>query len=144
MVGILLDQPRTVDELASYYGFDPRQSDYYFNAAKYLGLAISRTGDNGAEVREASELAATIFQLSYKEKYLELAKRVLNTDVIAQCYLKVLAGSPLGVTEISVIFENSHDSDKYPGSAEKLSEVTILRRSGTIRGWLNWLNALTV
>jgi hypothetical protein len=143
LVGILLDQPRTVDELASYYGFDPRQSDYYFNAAKFLGLAVSRSSSNGAEVREASDLATTIFQLPYKEKYLEIAKRVLSTDVIAHCYLKSHAGASLGVTEISVIFENSHDSDKFPGSVEKLSDVTIRRRSGTIRSWLNWLNSLT-
>jgi hypothetical protein len=142
LVGILIEQPKTVDELATYYGFDPRQSDYYFNAAKFLGLAKSRSADAGTEYREATELAMTIFQMPFKQKYLEIARLVLDTDVIAQCFLKLIRGDSMGVGDIATIFENSHDSDKSPGSVEKLSDVTILRRSGTIRGWLNWLQAL--
>ena len=142
LVGILIEQPKTVDELATYYGFDPRQSDYYFNAAKFLGLAKSRSADASTEYREATELAMTIFQMPFKQKYLEIARLVLDTDVIAQCFLKLMKGDSMGVSDIATIFENSHDSDKSPGSVEKLSDVTIHRRSGTIRGWLNWLEAL--
>lgn len=142
LVGILIEKPRTVDDLATYYGFDSRQSDYYFNAAKFLGLATSRTSHDGTEYREATELANSIFLLPFKEKYLEIARRVLATDVIAKCFLELLKGSSMGVTEISVIFENSHDSNKSPVAADKLSDVTIMRRSGTIRGWLNWLSSL--
>lgn len=143
LVTILLDQPRTVDELASYYGFDPRQSDYYFNAAKFLGLASSSRQADGTEYREATELAREIFQLSYRAKYLAIAERVLSVDVIARCFLKSRENRGIGVSEIAVIFENSHDSDKSPGSVEKLSDVTIRRRSSTIRGWLNWLESLS-
>lgn len=143
LVTILIEQPRSVDDLASYYGFDPRQSDYYFNAAKFLGLATSKKGPDGVEIREATELAISVFSRPFKEKYLALAQLVLGVDSISKCYQATRSNRALGVSEIAAIFENSHDSDKFPGSSEKLSDVTIKRRASTIRGWLNWLNSLS-
>lgn len=142
LVGILIEQPRNADDLASYYGFDPRQSDYYFNAAKFLGLATSVKGPDGIETREATELAISIFSREFKEKYQALAELVLGVDAISKCYLATRSDKGLGVSEIAVIFENSHDSDKFPGSSEKLSDVTIRRRASTIRGWLSWLETI--
>jgi hypothetical protein len=143
LVGILIEQPRSVDDLASYYGFDPRQSDYYFNAAKFLGLATSGKSADGTEYRSATELAVDIFAKPYRDKYFGIAERVLGVDSIAQCFLKASSENGIGVSEIAVLFENSHDSDKVLGSSEKLSDVTIRRRASTIRGWLNWLESLS-
>lgn len=142
LVSILIEQPRTMDSLATYYGFDPRQSDYYFNAARYLGLANSYSDESGQKFREATSLAVEIFQLPYKQKYLALAKQILTVDSIAKSFLKSIHGDGIGVSEIAVVFENSHDSDKHPGSVDKLERSTIDRRAQTIRGWLNWLNAI--
>jgi len=86
LVSILLEQSMTVEGLALHYGFDPRQSDYYYNAAKYLGLAESKKDpDLGVELRQPTPMAQRIFALPYREKFLALPPSclVLNPSIEA-------------------------------------------------------------
>lgn len=138
LVGILIEEPRTVEDLAEHFAFDPRQSDYYYNAAKYLGLADSqRDEEAGVEVRFATEKAVKIFDLDYQEKYTALAREVLSIEPIAKAYLRwTETGEKPSSEEMFEIFRDSALSDS-------LSESTIRRRSGTIAAWAAWLKSLT-
>ena len=137
LVVILLRSPKSVDELATYYGFDPRQSDYYWNAAKFLGLADSEKYADGIQYRIPTVLAESIFAKPYKDKYLSLATLVLSVDAIAKTYLSwVNSGVKPTKAETVTIFKNSSDS-------ESLSQSTVERRASTILSWASWLRSLT-
>ena len=53
--------PRQVAELMD---FEERQSDYYFNAGKYLGL-FSKTRDDQQVVITLTSLGNKVFKLNY-------------------------------------------------------------------------------
>lgn len=138
LVTILIDTPQSVGDLASYFGFDPRQSDYYYNAAKYLGLATSvKDEDTKTEYRQATEKAVSIFSKTYKEKYELLAAEVLKIQTVAESYLMwIRSGIKPSKTQVIEIFRASQES-------ENLSPSTIERRASTILSWASWVYALT-
>lgn len=138
LVGILIEEPRTVEDLANHFAFDPRQSDYYFNAAKYLGLADSQSDEEaGVEVRYATEKAVNIFDLDYHDKYTALAREVFSIEPISTIYLRwTKSGERPSNEDVFKVFRDSHLS-------ANLSESTIRRRSGTISAWAAWLKSLS-
>ena len=54
LVENLNGSPMTTGEIAELFGFKERQSDYYFNACRYLGLAEKRSGEEGVKVHITS------------------------------------------------------------------------------------------
>lgn len=137
LVTILIDKPQDVSDLATHFGFDPRQSDYYYNAAKLLGLATSiKDPVTNTEMRQATEKAIDIFSKPYREKYLAIAGEVLRIESIADVFLLwVQRGSKPELEEVVEIVGNSDDARHY-------SPSTIRRRSQTIRAWVTWVHEL--
>ena len=133
IVALLSEAGRTVDELALVYSFDPRQSDYYYNAAKFLGLAASTSDDSGQELRIATDLGASIVSMPYREKILKFAECILKIHVVAQTYLK---WAELGIRhDILWVMERLSVSEHGSG----LAESTLRRRSQTVLSWADWL-----
>ena len=138
LVSFLLEAPRTVEDLTNNYAFDPRQSDYYYVAARYLGLATSAQGDGGVQYRQATPLAREIFSKGYKEKTQALAELLLGIDTVAQLYLQtVISGSLPNGEEATRIFAASSDSQGISGD-------TISRRAQVALSWVKWLRAIAV
>ena len=137
LVSYLIEAPRTVEDLATNYDFDPRQSDYYFNAAKYLGLATNSTGEDSTEYRVATDEAVRIFALPYQEKYSALAALVLGIDTVATIYLEEMrSGSKASKQFAETTFANSTDS-------QGLSGATIGRRATTALAWAAWARSIS-
>jgi hypothetical protein len=136
LVSIMLSSPKTVDELSTYYGFDPRQSDYYFNAAKFLGLGATEKREDGVTYRIATSLAQVIFSKPYREKYSSLAALVLGIDSVAKAYLDWMqTGIKPSKARVEAILSSSSDSDG-------LGLSTIDRRASTVLAWANWAHSL--
>lgn len=133
LVEILLDKPRELSELTTIYGFVGRQSNYYSDAARYLGLVEKRTGANGRKYLYATPLAISIAKLEFRERHLEYAKLLVSIDSVSKAFLRAAgSNSQLNVTEVREIFNNSTDSQYLSGS-------TIDRRALTVKSWSNWL-----
>ncbi len=139
LVSLLLDQPMSLGELTEHYGFDSRQSDYYYNAARYLGLATSTRDDvMEVEVREPTPEARRIFSMPYREKFLALAELVLSIQPINQAFSFSTTKSEIATAQsIQEIFGKSSEARDLGYSAS-----TIKRRSQTITAWVNWLTSL--
>jgi len=136
LVAILLDESSmTQNELAEHYAFDPRQSDYYWNAARYLGLANSEEGVDGVTLRVATERAHNIFSLEYREKYLALAKLVFSIPGVQDLYLEWRKNGKPSEVKARQLVEISKNGRSY-------SESTITRRMQTVIAWTNWLICL--
>lgn len=136
LVAYLSEAPRTVEDLAVNYGFDPRQSDYYYNAAKFLGLAESDKGEDGREYRRSTTLANDILALPYRDKNLRFAELIFEIKPIAETYFEwVRMDEKPSIHRVVEIFSKSQDG-------EMLAESTQKRRSQTILAWASWLRQI--
>ena len=123
------------DNITHNYDFDHRQTDYYSNAAKYLGLI--------KVVRENQQIGCTltqngfrIFNLPIVDRQLEFVKLILVHAAFRNT-LKLYFdnGNVPTKDEVVEIMKNArlHNID---------SDQTNKRRASTIISWINWILGL--
>lgn len=78
----MYENPMTTQQIAELMDFDLRQSDYYFNAGRYLGL-FEKTADDGQKVVSLTALGNRIFRLNYKKRQLKLVELILEHRIFA-------------------------------------------------------------
>lgn len=131
LVSLLIENPKSSEELAEHYDFDTRQSDYYFNAAKFLGLAELKRD----KMRGATSKAVEIYSQSPKSKYTDLAKLLLQSSSIRRSYLELRNHAELSAKEVTQMIRDSGEAERVNG------ESTLNRRSQTVLSWANWLKS---
>ncbi len=129
---LLLDEPKTKSDITENYAFDERQTNYYTDAARYLGF-VSKNKNEGNIVFELTELGRKILNLRYKQRQLEFVKLILKHNAFYD-YLKLYFENSKKPTTIDTIEIMKH-CDLY--NIE--SESTYKRRASTIRGWIEWI-----
>ena len=120
------------EEVTQNYDFDARQTDYYTNAGKYLGL-IDIRNENNQIVCLLTEKGKKLFNLSLFERQLEFVKLILSHLVFKK--------------SLQLWFEIGEIPNKYRiVEIMKESQIynvatdnTYFRRASTISGWLNWI-----
>ena len=122
-------------EVTEQYDFDVRQTNYYTDAARYLGLMDRRT-IGGETYYSISKTGRQIQKLGFRKRQLAYCDRILSHRVFhsaLQLYLQ--RGVMPSREEIVTIMKESElyniDSDN-----------TYERRSSTVKGWLNWIVSL--
>jgi len=117
-------------KLALIFGFDERQSGYYKNAAKYLGLLDSSFSP--------TELGKRLLTEKYKLNRTEIILKCMLVrpplrEAIAALQAKNYDANAVELSSLMLIIE------KY--RPKKFTENTLRRRSNTLRNWLRWLVA---
>lgn len=133
---LLSDEPKTKNEITENYAFDERQTNYYTDAGRYLGL-INKARIDGNITFDLTDTGRKILNLRYKQRQLEYVKLILNHKVFYE-YLKLYfdrAEKPLTIDTIEIM--------KHCDLYNIESESTYKRRSSTIRGWIEWIIELT-
>ncbi|MBI9106778.1 MAG: type II restriction endonuclease [Spirochaetales bacterium] len=128
---LLFDRKLTRDEITSKYDFNSRQTNYYTDAGRYLGLiAKKRSGDVYFEL---TPVGNRILKLKFKERQLKFAELILKHKVFAdslKLYFKK-AEEPSKLEIVSIM------------KACKLykidSENTFERRASTVLSWIDWV-----
>lgn len=133
---LLLDEPKTKNDITENYAFDERQTNYYTDAARYLRL-VSKNRNDGNIVFELTELGRKILTLRYKQRQLEFVKLILKHKAFYD-YLSLYFENSDKPTTFDTIEIMKH-CDLY--NIE--SESTYKRRASTIRGWIEWILDLT-
>lgn len=133
---LLLDEPRAKSDITENYAFDERQTNYYTDAARYLGLVDKNRNDGNIEF-ELTELGRKTLNLRYKQRQLEFVKLILKHKVFYD-YLDLYFENSDKPTTSDTIEIMKH-CDLY--NIE--SENTYKRRASTIRGWIDWILDLT-
>jgi hypothetical protein len=129
-------EPRSIDDISSNYEFHPRQADYYFSAARYLGVGELVRGSDGVNYRQITKLGERIINLPYAAKRKEFAKLVLEIPAVREIYmLKIEHGVVADITEAERIVAETSQEEGISGS-------TIYRRAQTVIAWVRWLLSL--
>ncbi len=123
------------DDITQNYAFDARQTDYYTNAAIYLGL-VEKSKSNGNVVYKLSDDGRKIIHLSYKQRQLELCKRIMEHRVFKRLMMYFMDSSKL--PDDDMIINAMKEASLYKVS----SEETYHRRARTVKKWLSWMVAL--
>lgn len=124
------ENPMTTDQIAEWMDFDKRQSDYYYNAGAYIGLFSKKKEDNQTKVF-LTKLGREVFRLNYKERQLKLVALILQHQIFADCFDKILenGGEMPDKTVIAALMR------KY----NVCNEGQIVRRAGSVQAWLKWI-----
>lgn len=125
----------TKDKVTESYAFDERQSDYYTNAARYLGLIEKLHNKRREPVYKLTSKGAKILSSNYKQRQLEFCKCILEHPVFARALSKYLTtGTMLKGSDVVQLMKDA--------KIKKIKGDTMGRRSSSVIGWINWIVGL--
>ena len=120
------------EDITHNYDFDHRQTDYYSNAAKYLGLIEGRC-ENQQIGCTLTQDGIRIFNLLIVERQLEFVRLIISRAAFKNT-LKLYFDKGDVPTKDEVI-EIMKDARLYNID----SEQTYRRRASTVISWINWI-----
>ena len=125
------NQQLTRNEVTENYAFNVRQTNYYTDAARYLGL-IYKERDEGDVVYRLTSEGKRILSLKYKARQLEFSKLILQHGAFNTTFYQCMeiGAMPAKSQIINNLRLNNLGIE---------SESTLERRSSTIRGWIEWI-----
>lgn len=133
LIELLNEKPMTKQDITSEYAFDGRQTNYYTDAGRYLGL-IDKTHDGDGNILfQLSPCGHRIMGLEYKERQLAIVTQILMHKVFNETLkLHLQCGE---MPDKQAIIEIMKRSSLHRVEANS----TYLRRSSTVVGWVNWI-----
>lgn len=129
---LLLDNEMTRDEITLNYAFTPRQTNYYTDAGRYLGLIDKRKEDNEI-VFSLTEEGRKILRSRYKERQLKFVEIILRHKVFNEALRLYLQRSETPSKDEVV------DIMKVTNLYNIEAESTYYRRASTVINWINWI-----
>jgi len=132
---LLNEQELSRNDVTEQYAFDVRQTNYYTDAARYLGL-LDKRKDGKTPVYALSDTGRRILSLNFKQRQLAYCDCILSHRAFAdslRAYFETGVMPPMGA-----IVQTMKQSGLYNVG----SDSTFERRSSTIKGWLNWIVGL--
>ncbi len=122
----------TKKDITLNYDFDARQTGYYTNAGKYLGLIEQRT-ENRQPIYLLTKRGQRVFNLSIIDRQSEFVRLILSHSVFKRTLESYLDNGDAPDKE-DIVHIMRH-SNLYNVN----SSATYYRRSSTITGWVNWI-----
>lgn len=132
---LLNGQDLSRSDVTDQYAFDVRQTNYYTDAARYLGL-IEKRKDGAIPNYALSDMGKRILRLNFKQRQLAYCDCILSHKVFSDTLQKHFETGSMPST--GDIVEIMKQSNLYNMG----SESTFERRSSTIKSWLNWIIGL--
>lgn len=132
----LYNSPKTEKEIAEeVMQFDIRQSSYYYNAGRYLGLFTKKieTGQSSKLIHLTS-LGNKIHKMNYKNRNLTLISLILSHQIFANCFDHIIKTGTL--PSKTFIKNNMRELNVCSNSL-------LNRRANSVEGWLKWIITLT-
>ncbi len=126
----LYDNPMTVSEVADLMQFQERQSNYYFNAGRYLGLFKKQKTEDKGVVIKLTTLGNSVYKLDYKERQLKLVSLILEHKIFAGLFEQIVSTGE---------FPKKEDVKVKMQKYNVCGKPQIDRRSTSVLSWLNWI-----
>lgn len=136
----LYKEDLTTIEISDVMEFNIRQSDYYYNAGKYLGIFEKYTdfedadedGNKLIKIR-LTKLGKEIVGKSYKNRQLSLVKLMFKHKIFSELFFELYS---------------TGRTPQKPSIQEKMrkynvcNDAVVGRRSSSVMGWLSWIYSL--
>ncbi len=129
----IYENPMTSQQIAERMDFDLRQSDYYFNAGKYLGL-FEKQKEDRQRVVVLTNLGAEIVRFSYKKRQLKLVELILQHQIFMEFFDSII---------LTGMLPNRKSIEKEMRNLNVCNESQIVRRASSVSRWLIWIFQLT-
>ncbi|MBP6302049.1 MAG: transcriptional regulator [Bacteroidia bacterium] len=124
----------TKEEITQNYDFDTRQTDYYSNAGKYLGLIDTGrdplTGQTGCFLTRKGK---QVFGLNIIDRQKEFVKLIVSHKVFKETLKLHLDNGEIPDKGVIVEIMKRYKLHNVG------SDSTYFRRASTIIGWTNWI-----
>lgn len=133
LLGLLMNESLNKEEITLNYSFNKRQTDYYVNAGRYLGLIDTKRKKDEVLCFLTDE-GKKIMNKRHMKKKLDIVGKILEHEVFNKSlslYFQTL--TPISVENVVEIMNNS-----YIHNVEKDSS-TIGRRAQSVVKWINWI-----
>lgn len=132
LMELLAEKNLPKEEITRTYEFVGRQTNYYTDAGRYLGLIDKyRHSETGEIMFCLTHEGSEIFGKRRKSKLLDLIKKILEHQIFYQVFaITVDEGE---VPSINVICEVMATSDLA------INDTTRRRRATTVRAWIEWI-----
>lgn len=132
---LLQEHSMTREEITIRYAFDVRQTNYYTDAARYLGLVDKQRNQSNDITFALTSKGKNILRLSYKQRQLAFCEAVLSHKVFADSLRLWFKQGEINKREIIAVMRQN---DLY--NVE--SKSTYFRRASTVKRWLEWIVGL--
>ena len=132
---LLSEHSMNREQVTENYAFNARQTNYYTDAARYLGL-IEKTKVNGAPIYHITSKCRMILQKSYKQRQLDFCCLILRHKVFSDVLKKYFETGIMPSN--SEIIQFMKQSNLYKVE----SDSTFERRASTVRSWIEWIVCL--
>lgn len=130
---LLSSQPLSREQVTEKYAFDIRQTNYYTDAARYLGVVEKHYEEGRKPIYALSEWGNRIMCLPFKKRQLAFCKAILQHRPFKLTFERCMEKG--AVPETEEIVKIMQESDLYKVE----STNTYARRASTISGWINWM-----
>ena len=120
------------------YSFDVRQSSYYLDAARYLGLVEKSLDLDGHDCYTLTKLGKSLFSMSYKQRQLKLIETILSYKSFYLTYEAYRNNNEMpSKAEIVSYIRQAGVVD--PKTGLPYSDSTNKRRASTVSAWVRWI-----
>lgn len=136
LIELLYEKPMTKQDITTEYAFNERQTNYYTDAGRYLGIIEKGRDEEHRIVFQLSSLGHYVMGLEYKDRQLAIASQILKHRVFNEILKIHLRCGEMPNTQ--TIVQIMKQSMLYRVE----SDSTFIRRSSTIVGWINWILGL--
>ena len=132
---LLNEQELSRNEVTEQYAFDVRQTNYYTDAARYLGL-LDKRRDGVTPTYTLSDTGRRILSLNFKQRQFAYCSCILSHKAFGDTLREYFEIGLMPSRE--AIIRIMRRSNLYNVG----SDSTFERRSSTIKGWVNWIVGL--
>ena len=120
------------------YSFDVRQSSYYLDAARYLGLVEKSLDLDGHDCYTLTQLGKSLFSMSYKQRQAKLIETILSYKSFYLTYEAYCNNNEMpSKAEIVSYIRQAGVVD--PKTGLPYSDSTNKRRASTVSAWVRWI-----
>lgn len=130
LVEHLNESPLTSVEIAEIFGFDERQSDYYYNACRYLGLAKKQRDEENKVRVSITKLGSDLLKMTYKKRQLAYVQLILQHKIFNDIFITTLDNGD--IPDKQFVKKRMYELDVC-------SEKLISRRASSVVGWIRWI-----
>jgi len=132
---LLSEQDLSRNDVTEKYDFDERQTSYYTDAARYLGLLDKKSGSDTVSY-SLSQTGRSILKKDYKSRQLAFCSLVLSHKIFNDVLNEYLSRGIM--PEKCEIVDKMKQADLY----RVKSDETFCRRANTIKHWIEWIVGL--